>query len=103
MTRRALLSMLTLAALDPERLIWRPGAKLISIPAAPKALYFHLDFSPGHQPPTRSLLSILDQYGKRISVYSFPLRQPPGLGYHWVSAAIPPSSTYPRGLKLWPG
>ena len=32
MTRRALLSMLALAAVDPERLIWQPGRKLISIP-----------------------------------------------------------------------
>ncbi len=32
MTRRALLSLLAGAALDPERLLWRPGAKLISIP-----------------------------------------------------------------------
>jgi len=32
MTRRNLLAVLTGAALDPERLIWRPGARLISIP-----------------------------------------------------------------------
>ena len=32
MTRRALLSMLTAAIADPERLVWQPGAKLISIP-----------------------------------------------------------------------
>jgi hypothetical protein len=33
MTRRALLSLLALAAVDPERLIWTPGKRLISIPA----------------------------------------------------------------------
>ena len=36
MTRRSLLGLLTTAALDPERLLWVPGRKLISIPAAPK-------------------------------------------------------------------
>lgn len=33
MTRRGLLAALGGFALDPERLLWRPGAKLISIPA----------------------------------------------------------------------
>jgi hypothetical protein len=32
MTRRGLLAALAACALDPERLLWRPGAKLISIP-----------------------------------------------------------------------
>jgi hypothetical protein len=33
MTRRALLASLAAAfVLDPERLLWKPGAKLISIP-----------------------------------------------------------------------
>jgi len=32
MTRRALFSMLALAAVDPERLVWVPGRKHISIP-----------------------------------------------------------------------
>ena len=36
LTRRALLSMLALAALDPERLLWRPGRKLILIPRSPE-------------------------------------------------------------------
>jgi len=35
MTRRALLALLTGAALDPERLLYRPGRKLISIPHPP--------------------------------------------------------------------
>lgn len=34
MTRRALLSMLAAAVADPERLLWQPGRKLISIPPA---------------------------------------------------------------------
>jgi hypothetical protein len=34
-SRRAFLGLLAGAALDPERLLWRPGAKLISIPPAP--------------------------------------------------------------------
>jgi hypothetical protein len=34
MTRRALFAILTGAALDPEKLLWRPGVKLISIPKA---------------------------------------------------------------------
>ena len=33
MTRRALFGLLAAAALDPERLVWTPGRKLISIPA----------------------------------------------------------------------
>jgi hypothetical protein len=33
-SRRAFLGLLAGAALDPERLLWRPGAKLISIPPA---------------------------------------------------------------------
>jgi hypothetical protein len=33
LTRRAILAALAGAALDPERLLYRPGAKLISIPA----------------------------------------------------------------------
>ena len=62
MTRRALLGLLAAAALDPEKLLWIPGKKLISIPApaptpfkwpngidwktgthnwAARALYFH--------------------------------------------------------------
>ena len=32
MNRRGFLAMLTGAALDPERLLWVPGRKLISIP-----------------------------------------------------------------------
>ncbi len=45
--RRALLSMLALAALDPERLIWQPGKKLISIPPAPKpvSLYYGQEYT----------------------------------------------------------
>jgi hypothetical protein len=36
MTRRALLATLAAAfVLDPERLLWKPGAKLISVPAPP--------------------------------------------------------------------
>ena len=33
MTRRGLLAVLAGAVLDPERLVWVPGRKLISIPA----------------------------------------------------------------------
>jgi hypothetical protein len=32
LTRRGLLAVLAGAVVDPERLIWRPGTKLISIP-----------------------------------------------------------------------
>jgi hypothetical protein len=32
MTRRALFAILAGAAIDPEKLLWRPGAKTISIP-----------------------------------------------------------------------
>ncbi len=42
LTRRSLLAMLALAAADPERLIWRPGRKLISIPAPAPAPVFEL-------------------------------------------------------------
>lgn len=35
MTRRTLFALLAAAAADPERLIWQPGRKLISIPAPP--------------------------------------------------------------------
>lgn len=37
MTRRTLLSLFAaaLVAPDPEKLLWRPGAKLISIPSPP--------------------------------------------------------------------
>jgi len=42
MNRRGFLSGLAAiaagATLDPERLLWRPGAKLISIPAPPRVL-----------------------------------------------------------------
>jgi len=38
--RRAFLAMLAGAALDPERLLWRPGAKLISIPRPPLVVEF---------------------------------------------------------------
>ncbi len=33
MTRRSLFGLIAAATLDPERLLWKPGAKLISIPA----------------------------------------------------------------------
>ena len=39
MNRRGFLGLLTgagVAAFDPERLLWVPGRKLISIPAAPR-------------------------------------------------------------------
>lgn len=36
MTRRGLLAALAGATLDPERLLWVPRAKTISIPAPPK-------------------------------------------------------------------
>lgn len=36
MTRRFFTSALSAFALDPERLLWVPGAKMISIPAPPK-------------------------------------------------------------------
>lgn len=36
MTRRSLLSFIATAALDPERLLWAPGKKMISIPTYPK-------------------------------------------------------------------
>ena len=36
MTRRAWLSLLAGAALDPERLLWVPGRRVISIPAPAK-------------------------------------------------------------------
>jgi hypothetical protein len=39
MNRRGFLSMLAGATLDPERLLWRPGAKLISIPEPTSAAY----------------------------------------------------------------
>ena len=42
MTRRALLSMLTAAIADPERLVWQPGAKLISIPKPKPRFARHL-------------------------------------------------------------
>ena len=45
MTRRALFAMLAAAVLDPDRLIWRPGAKLISIPKPPFPSYSF--FPPG--------------------------------------------------------
>lgn len=32
LTRRGLLGLLGAAALDPERLLWVPGSKLISVP-----------------------------------------------------------------------
>lgn len=36
-TRRGFLGLLAAGlALDPERLLWRPGAKLISVPAPPR-------------------------------------------------------------------
>ena len=41
MTRRALMAAIAGAALDPDRLLWRPGAKLISIPAPPPPLEIH--------------------------------------------------------------
>lgn len=40
MNRRAFLASLTAFALDPERLLYRPGAKLISIPASPAPLSY---------------------------------------------------------------
>jgi hypothetical protein len=42
MTRRSLFGILAAAvAIDPERLLWAPGKKLISIPKEP-ALYEHV-------------------------------------------------------------
>lgn len=38
MTRRALLAMLASASGDPERLLWKPGRKLISVPAETSAV-----------------------------------------------------------------
>ncbi len=38
MTRRLIFRLLAAATLDPERLLWKPGAKLISIPARERFL-----------------------------------------------------------------
>lgn len=48
MTRRALFALAAAAVLDPERLLWRPGAKLVSIP---KAMSFQGWGIPGTDPP----------------------------------------------------
>jgi hypothetical protein len=42
MTRRSLFGLLAAAALDPERLLWTPGRKLISIPAPPRMIHGHM-------------------------------------------------------------
>jgi hypothetical protein len=42
LTRRALLAAFSGAALDPERLLWQPGAKLISIPRECRSLHSNL-------------------------------------------------------------
>ncbi len=44
-TRRGFLSLFAAAAIDPERLLWVPGKKLISIPA-PRLRYVSMDL--GH-------------------------------------------------------
>jgi hypothetical protein len=44
MNRRGFLgALLAGATLDPERLLWRPGAKLISIPSPPRAIWFEAE------------------------------------------------------------
>ena len=47
MNRRGFLAVLAAAAADPERLLWTPGAKLISIPAAPRLSSFFADLKLG--------------------------------------------------------
>lgn len=57
MTRRALLSMLALAVADPDRLIWQPGRKLISIPKPTPLMSWSTAF-----PPTYLLAVAADVY-----------------------------------------
>lgn len=108
LTRRALLSMLAAAAAaavaDPERLLWVPGRKLISIPPAPKAIYLRVNTSyTGGSVAAYYAIEILDQYGKRFSIHRLSRQQ----------TMLRPLSEFPRclpspplpdlvGLKLWP-
>lgn len=50
LSRRGLLVALAGAALDPERLFWRPGAKLISIPKPPRQLFAKLTMDLASEP-----------------------------------------------------
>jgi hypothetical protein len=51
MTRRALLALMAGAVIDPERLLWQPGRKLISIPRPTPTCWVGIDFgidAPGY-------------------------------------------------------
>ena len=105
MTRRALLSMLALAVADPERLIWRPGTNLISIPAPkPVPVYFRLD--PGRFGEDISAIAILARSGHVLSVHRFPPGQRLNAhGYgRFTIGSVPPSPALPaEELRFWPG
>jgi hypothetical protein len=84
--RRAFLSSIAAiaagATLDPERLLWRPRAKLISIPAAiqpPIELYQPLvDFSERwQQDQERRWMRLLFVRGTLVRIDSWPGRMPP--------------------------
>lgn len=125
MTRRALLSMLALAALDPERLLWTPGRKLISIPK-PQAVYFRFVPLPGHHvriPPWNYIksLEVLSRTGEVLSVHKvLPVNLPHNLRPLAQGSLIMDSIPYATiavnlvgpfrtplppfaDLRLWPG
>ena len=62
MTRRVLFAVLAGAVLDPERLLWRPGARLISIPTPPPppVITPHFIRVYAHDPANASTAEVLE-------------------------------------------
>lgn len=95
MTRRALLASLAAAfVLDPERLLWKPGAKLISVPAPPfLAVGDIVTFGgiEGRFIVTREARSVLTLSDARFNMLPSPYT------VAWLRFGLPMSNLYTTG------